>query len=89
METFLMYASRFWVGILTTFDRMIKGHLTMFYPKGAFARFLNRQSVLLKEFKPYVEDVSQQLKRHAEELAQQVGRPFRYLETAWIIFSSV
>lgn len=54
----------------------------MLYPNGAFARLLNRQGVLLKEFKPYVEGISQQLKRHAEELAQQAGRPFRYLETA-------
>ena len=54
----------------------------MFYPQGAFARFLNRQGVLLKEFKPYVEGVSQQIKQHAEELAQQAGRPFRYLEMA-------
>jgi hypothetical protein len=61
---------------------IFKGHLTMFYPKGAFARFLNRQGVLLKEFKPYVEGVSQQIKRHSEELAQQAGRPFRYLEMA-------
>ena len=54
----------------------------MLYPNGAFARLLNRQGVLLKEFKPYVEGVSQRLKRHAEELAQQAGRSFRYLGTA-------
>ena len=54
----------------------------MLYPNGAFARLLNRQGVLLKDFKPYVEGVSQQIKQHAEELAQQAGRPFRYLETA-------
>jgi hypothetical protein len=83
METFLSIHQDSVLGTLTTFDRMIfKGHLTMLYPKGAFARFLNRQGVLLKEFKPYVEGISQQLKRHAEELAQQAGRPYRYLEMA-------
>ena len=71
------------IGTLTTFDRMIfKGHLTMFYPNGAFARFLNRQSILLKDFKPYVETVSQKIKHHVEQLAIQSGRPFRYLESA-------
>jgi hypothetical protein len=54
----------------------------MFYPNGAFARFLNRQSILLKDFKPYVEEVSQKIKQQAEELASQAGRPFRYLESS-------
>ena len=83
MDTFLSIHQDSLIGSLTTFDRMIfKGHLTMLYPNGAFARLLNRQGVLLKDFKPYVEGVSQQIKQHAEELAQQAGRPFRYLETA-------
>jgi len=54
----------------------------MLYPQGAFARLLHRQGVLLKDFKPYVAGVSQQIKQHAEELASQAGRPFRYLEVA-------
>jgi len=83
MDTFLSIHQDSLLGSLTTFDRMIfKGHLTMLYPKGAFARFLNRQGVLLKEFKPYVEGVSKRMKQHAEELAQSAGRPFRYLGTA-------
>ena len=83
MDTFLSIHQDSLFGSLTTFDRIIfKGHLTMLYPKGAFARLLNRQGVLLKDFKPYVEGISQQIKRHVEELARQAGRPFCYLETA-------
>jgi hypothetical protein len=52
----------------------------MLYPKGAFGRLLYRQGVLLKDFKPYVEGVSQQIKEHAEQLAFEAGRPYRYLE---------
>jgi hypothetical protein len=48
--------------------------LTMLYPNGAFARLLSRKEVLLKDFKSYVEGVSQQLKQHAEELARQGDR---------------
>ena len=82
MDTFLSIHQSSIVGSLTTFDRMIfKGHLTTFYPNGAFARFLNRQGVLLKDFKPYVETISQQIKQHAEQLAAHAGRPFRYLES--------
>ena len=81
MDTFLSIHQDSVFGTLTTFDRMIfKGHLTMLYPNGAFARLLNRQGVWLKDFKPYVEAVSQRIKQHAEQLATQAGRPFRYLE---------
>ena len=52
----------------------------MLYPNGAFARLLSRQGVLLKDFKPYVQDVSQKIKQHAEQLAAEAGRPFRYLQ---------
>jgi hypothetical protein len=83
MDTFLSIHQDSLLGTLTTFDRMIfKGHLTMLYPNGAFARLLNRQGVLLKDFKPYVEGISQQIKEHAEQLATQTGRPFRYLEAS-------
>ena len=86
MDTFLSIHQDSVFGTLTTFDRMIfKGHLTMLYPNGAFARLLNRQGVLLKNFKPYVEGISQQIKQHAEQLATQAGRPFRYLEAAMTV----
>ena len=83
MDTFQSIHQDSIIGTLTTFDRMIfKGHLTMFYPNGAFARFLNRQNILLKDFKPYVETVSQKIKQHVEQLAIESGRPFRYLQSA-------
>jgi hypothetical protein len=81
MDTFLSIHQKSVFGSLTMFDRLIiKGHVTMLYPNGAFVRWLNRQGVLLKDFKPYVEDVSKQIREQAEELARQAGRPIRYLE---------
>jgi hypothetical protein len=83
MDTFQSIHQESVLGTLTTFDRMIfKGHFTKLYPNGAFARLLNRQGVLLKDFKPYAEGVSQQIKQQAEQIASQAGRPFRYLEAA-------
>ena len=71
------------IGNLTMFDRMIfKGHLTMFYPKGAFNRFLNTQGVLLKNFKSYVPTITLIVKTHAQQVARELGRPFIYLEKA-------
>jgi len=83
METFLSIHQDALIGTLSTFDRMIfKGHLTQLFPNGAFGRFLYRQGVLFKEFKPYVEGVTKQLKAHAQQLAQASERPFIYLESA-------
>jgi len=83
MDTFLSIHQNEVLGTLTMFDRMIfKGHLTMLYPNGAIARLLYGQGVLLKDFKPYVEGISQQIKQHAEQLAVDARRPFRYLETS-------
>jgi len=71
------------VGVLTAFDRMIfKGHLTGFFPHGAFSRFLWRQGVWLKDFKPYVEKATATLKAHAKQFAEEHGRQYLYLASA-------
>jgi hypothetical protein len=71
------------VGVLATFDRIIfKGHLTSFFPRGAFSRFLWRQGVLLKNFKPYVEKATATLKAHAKQFAEEHGRQYLYLASA-------
>jgi len=83
MDTFLSIHQDAIVGTLSTFDRMIfKGHLTQFFPEGAMARFLSQQGVLLKDFGPYVRNVSQSLKEHAQAVAREAGRPYIYLESA-------
>lgn len=83
MDTFLSIHQESVVGTLSTFDRNIfKGHMTNFYPDGAFARFLSRQGILLKEFKSYVSKVSGDLKSHAQQLAQEAGRQYLYLQSA-------
>lgn len=83
VESFLKIHQNRIVGTLSTFDRLIlKGHLTGFFPKGAFKRFLWTQGVLLKDFKVYVSRVSADLKAHAQGLAEEEGRPFVYLASA-------
>ena len=83
MDDFLKIHADAVVGTLSTFDRLVfKGHLTQLYPQGRFAMFLTRQGVLLKDFKGYVEGVTQRLKAHAMRLAEEAGRPFEYLASA-------
>ena len=74
-----VYESRI-VGKLCAIDRLIfKGHLTGLMPRGAFARFLFVQSVLLVCFKAYVNRVTGALKSHAQAIAKRAGRPYEYL----------
>lgn len=72
------------IGELTMFDRMVfKGHLTSFFPSGAFQRFLSKEGVLLKGFSKYVERATEELKGHAKKLAADAGRPYIYLQGAY------
>ena len=83
MDTFLSIHQDAILGTLTMFDRVIlKGHLTGLFPDGAFTRFLWKQGVLLKDFKPYVEAATKRLKEHAEQVARETGRRFTYLQSA-------
>jgi len=83
MDAFIKVHQDGVIGTLQTFDRMIfKGHLTGFFPRGAFALFLHRQGVLLKDFSDYVQACTRELKEHAQRLAHDADRPFIYLQSA-------
>ena len=66
-------------GVLNCFDRIIfKGHLPISWPEG-MESFLRREKVLIKDFKRYVTKVSERVVKHAQQVAQKAGRPYRYL----------
>jgi hypothetical protein len=71
-------------GQLAMFDRIVfKGHLSGFYPLKRFELFLYQQGVLLKEFGPYAEKTTEQLKAHLRAMAKEAGRPFQYLSAGY------
>ena len=83
MNAFLKVHEDEIAGALTMFDRVIfRGYLSNLFPEGAFARFLARQGVLLKDFAPFVEQTTAALKAHVQQLAEAAGRPYEYLESA-------
>jgi hypothetical protein len=83
MATFADIRAEQGLGQLSMFDRIIfKGPRIGLYPEGAFARFLSRQGVLLKDFGDYVQGATARVKAQAHALAEQAGRPYRYLEAA-------
>jgi hypothetical protein len=83
MKTFLSVHQDVIVGTLSTFDRLIfKGYLSRFYAQGAFARFLNSQHILLKDFATYAEKTTAELKAQAQQVAAAAQRPYIYLASA-------
>lgn len=83
MSTFAEMYPEQTLGELTMFDRMIfKGYLNGLYPAAKqFDWYLYDQGVLLKEYKGYAEQTTQQLKEHVQGLAQEAGCEVQYLGT--------
>jgi hypothetical protein len=81
MSTFAEIYNTQTLGQLTMFDRIIfKGYLSGLYPAvKQFDWFLYKQGVLLKEFKPYAEKTTAQLKAHITSMAQAAGCQVEYL----------
>jgi hypothetical protein len=76
------------LGSLSTFDRLnFKGHLMSFFPRGAMARYLYMEDVLLKEFKDYAQRTSGEIKEHVLNWTSSSGRPYEYLAGASTVSS--
>lgn len=80
METFLESHSDSLLGVLSGLDRILfRGLLfPLVYPSG-FDGFLGGHGVLYKDFKPFVQRVSNHLSEHAKAVAEAQGRPYHYL----------
>ena len=80
MERFLKRHECRIEGIISGFDRILfRGTLrSISYSKG-MEIWLSRRGILIKNFAPYAQQLSQRLKAHARKLAEKNGRPFIYL----------
>ncbi len=83
MERFLKRHEGRIEGIISGFDRLLfRGTLrSISYSKG-MEIWLSSRGILMKNFAPYAQQLSQRLKEHARELADRHGRPFIYLESS-------
>ncbi len=81
METFVRKHQDSILGVLSCPDRVIfKGHLNLNYPK-AVETLLARHGLLLKDFKAFAVQRSEELVAHAKQMAQRAGRPYEYLKS--------
>jgi hypothetical protein len=82
MERFLERHQDRVLGVLSGFDRVLfRGSLSLSYLNGLEA-FLATHRVLYKEFGGLCLRLSGKIKEHARTLAEQHGRPFRYLQSS-------
>ncbi len=73
------YSSKL-VGVISGFDRLVlKGTLRPLSYTAGMMNLLYEKGVLLKDFRSYVEEVSEQLKEASQQEAGRLGRTNRYL----------
>jgi hypothetical protein len=82
VDSFLQKYNDRVTGVISCFDRMLfKGYLPIGWAD-AMEALLYRQGLLIKDFGKFVEQQSERLKEHAEQLAKSNGRPFEYINGA-------
>ena len=68
------------LGVISGFDRLVlKGTLRPLSYIAGMMNFLWEKQVLLKDFGPYAEAVSEQLKEASQQKADRLGRTNRYI----------
>ena len=83
MERFVKRHGDRIVGSIAGFDRVLfRGNLSSICHVGGLDRFLSSQRVLYKDFKPFVEKISNEVKEHAKKFAAAKQRPFIYLASS-------
>ena len=83
MNGFILRHAASVMGVLNGFDRLrLRGTKRLLAPVGGMFNFLWQQGVLLKDFKGYVLEVTDRIRRTTEQLAEQAGRPQLYLASS-------
>lgn len=82
MDKFITRYAAIILGVLSGFDRLLfRGSIRhLSYVDGLF-KFLNWKGIKLVEFKPFCESVTAAVQTSAEQLANDVGCPSRYLSS--------
>lgn len=83
MKSFLIRHASEVKGVLTGFDRVrFRGTIRWLASVDGLGTFLHHQGVLLKEFKPYAQGLTERIKQSGHRLAEREGRPLHYLPSS-------
>ncbi len=82
MQAFLKKHEASIHGVLSCFDRMLfRGYLPLM-SGAAMAQFLMRVDVRFRDLKSFLTENAERVKRHAQEIAFEAGRPYIYVASA-------
>ena len=79
MHDFLKKHSTQITGSLSCFDRIQPRGCLPFLWGGAVERLLDSQGIRYKDFKPFAQELTEEIIAHAHAIAKRTGRPFRHL----------
>ena len=83
MQRFVQRHEDHITGVLSGFDRVLfRGTFRSISYSEGMEKFLAAHRVLYKDFGKFVEGVSQEIRRRAEEYAAEHDRPYRYLQSS-------
>lgn len=80
MQSFVQRHAEDVIGVLSGFDRVLfRGTLRSISYGDGLDRFLGAVGVRYSDFGTFAQELSERLKKHAEQSARAAGRPFQYL----------
>jgi hypothetical protein len=83
MKAFISRHAEKVIGVLKGFDRIVfRGHLRPLSHVGGLLSFLWHKGVLLKDFKPFAQNITRCLKEASLQEAEKGNRPILYLESS-------
>jgi hypothetical protein len=84
-ESFLTKFGQKITGVLSGFDRILfRGSLRLLFQPNSMEAYLATCGVLIKNFRPFAEKITQRVKALAYAAAEQQGRPVHYVNRAEI-----
>lgn len=85
MERFLERYNDRIVGTIAGFDRILfRGQILHLCHPDGMGKFLSSQKVLYKDFSPFAQTLTNEIKAHAQRMAEEQQRPYEYLTSAAI-----
>ena len=76
MKKFIEKDTQKITGTIECFDRLIfKGYLPISWAE-SMERFMSSSGLLIKDFKTFVSEQSERIKRHSRTMAEAAGRPY-------------
>jgi len=81
MKSFVQRHAEKILGVLSGFDRVrFRGSLRLLSSVGGLAAWLQTAGLLVKDFFPFAEQLTKNLRRDVEQQAAAAGRPVQYLD---------